>query len=193
MLYKVEIGKNVFELNPELKAIPEFERLTDRQMTYVILATDYKTPYRKLSPEERKYHAALKAGYKLEMDGKRLDNNARNLVQGKVGNVQAAIAEYNVQQKDEDFEAIKSIKVLINQIVEFNNTPNKSPQDLKLAVELNVGKLDKLMETKKKLEEILEMREEPVSETLITGEVDDDATIDESTLPILAKVNQGIL
>ena len=44
MLFKVIASKDIFELNPELKSIVEFERLTPRQMTYVALVADYKSP-----------------------------------------------------------------------------------------------------------------------------------------------------
>ena len=54
---------------------------------------------------------------------------------------------------------------------------------------MNTGKLDKLMETKKKLEEILELREETPQVSL---EQDDD-TLNEESLPILAQYNQNIV
>lgn len=192
MLFKVDATKDVFELNPELKAIEEFGRLTDRQMKYVILATDYKSPFRKLSIEERRSQAALAAGYKLEGSGKRLDTNARNLVDGKVGNVEAAIKRYRELQKDEDYETLLSLSALIAQIREANNTPNKSMADLKVVVEMNIGKLDKLMQTKRELENILDMREDQQVAPNIASSSDEDS-IDERSLPILAQLNQGII
>jgi hypothetical protein len=193
MLFKVEKGKLTFDLNPELKAIEAFAGLTDRQMTYVILVSDYKTPFRKLAIEDKKYYSAVEAGYKLEKDGKRLDMNARNLVAGKVGAVEGAIKYYiNSLQKDEDYEALRSIGILIAQIVELNAKPEKTIVELEKAVTLTVGKLDKLIETKKRLEEILDMREDPIMTTSL-GTPDDPDTVDESTLSTLSKVNQGIL
>lgn len=192
MLFKVEHNKDIFELNPELKAIEEFARLTPRQMQYVVLATDYRSPFRKLTIEDRKKEAALSAGYKLETTGKRLDNNARNLVQGKVGNVEAAVKKYRELQRDEDYETLLSLSTLIAQVREANNLPNKNMADLKAVVDMNIGKLDKLMKTKKELEDILEMREdEPLTDQTIAS-IEDD-TVDEGSLSILAKVNQGII
>ena len=191
MLFKVEHGKSPFELNPELKAIEKFAELTDRQMVYVILSSDYKTPFRKREIEEQKYLAALEAGYKLEKDGKRLDMNGRNVVAGKDGRVEAARTYYrNELDKDEDYATLLSLSTLISQIREFNNKPDKSPNDLTIAVNLNVGRLDKLMETKKKLEDILDMREDAPAPTTISQ---DEDTIDVSQLSILAKQNEGIL
>lgn len=190
MLFKVEANKDVFELNPELKAITEFERLTDRQMKYVILATDYKSPFRKLTIDERKYQSALASGYKLTTDGKRLDTNATSLVKGKVGNVEAGIAKYRELQKDEDYETLLSLSSLIAQIREANNMPNKSMTDLKTVVDMNIGKLDKLIQTKKNLEDVLDMREDAPIDPQIDP---NDDSIDESTLPLLAQINQGLL
>jgi len=187
MMYKVKHGEDVFELNPELRAIEEFSRLTSRQMTYVILTTDYLNPFRKLTAEDRKYHAALQAGYKLEKDGKRLDMNARNVIAGKDGKIEAAISYYSKIQRDEDRETYISICFLISQVRDANNIPNKTLTDLKTIVDMNIGKLDKLMETKKKLEEILDFRED----TLVTetgAEADD--SVDESSLSLLAEYNQ---
>lgn len=189
-MYKVKHGEDVFELNPELKAIEEFARLTDRQMKYVILTTDYLTPFRKLAPDERKHHAALQAGYRLETDGKRLDMNARNVLAGKDGKIEAAIQYYSKHQKDEDRETYMSICFLISQVRDANNIPNKTLADLKTIVDMNIGKLDKLMETKKKLEEILDFREEALV-TEAGTEAED--SVNESDLSILAEYNQSTL
>src|SRR5688572_32345531 len=99
MLYKLIHGQDVFILNPELKAIEEFEPLTDRQMRYVILATDYKSPMRKLNAADKKTRAAMEAGYKMEKDGKRLDMNGRNLIAGKNEKVEKAIKKYKILQQ----------------------------------------------------------------------------------------------
>lgn len=188
MLFKLISSKDVFELNPQLKAIPEFERLTDRQMKYVILATDYKSPYRKLSPEERRLQAVISAGYKFEKNDNRLDMNGRNVVDGKVGSIVAAVAQYNKMQKDEDYETLLSLSNLISQIRQFNNKPDKDKDELKAAVDMNVKKLDLLMETKKKLEEILDMREDEGSDKEFSTE--DDGTINEDDLPTLSQYNE---
>lgn len=159
MLFKVESGKNIFDLNPELKAIKEFSGLTERQMTYVALATDYSSPFRKLSIEEGKFQAAVEAGYKLETGTTRLDTNGRSLVSGKVPAVQAAIKRYQTLQKDEDYEAWLSLKLLINQITGLNNQKEKTIQELEKAIKFT-KELPSIMETKKKLEEILNLRGE---------------------------------
>lgn len=191
MLFKVEASKDTFALNEGLKAIPEFERLTERQMTFVILTADYKSPFRKLTPEDRKLQAALIAGYKMEPDGKRPDTNTRNLINGKTTNVEAALKKYNELQRDEDYETLISLNKLIGQIREFNNKPDKTATELKTAVDMNVQKLDKLIETKQKIEELLDMREEEPAKLTSTPAV--ALSVDEENLPFLAKVNAGMI
>lgn len=192
MLFKVEAGKSTFELNPGLKAIPEFERLTERQLTYVILATDFKSPFRKLTSDDRKLQAALIAGYKMEPDGKRPDTNTRNLIAGKTTNVEAAIKRYKELQRDEDYETLISLNKLISQIREFNNKEDKRAEELVMAVNLNVQKLDKLLETKRKIEELIDMREdEPVK--LTDTPQSQVLTQDEQSLPLIAQMNAKLI
>lgn len=182
MLFKVEAGKNIFDLNPELKALAEFANLTDRQMTYVALCTDYSGPFRKLSAEECKFQAALEAGYKLEKGTTRLDSNGRSLVGGKVGAVEAAIKRYKELQKDEDYEAWLSLKLLIAQITELNNKKDKTVAELEKAIKFTKD-LPSIMDTKKKLEEILNLRGEDLHP--IAAADDDDVKHDElSTLDL---------
>ena len=194
MLFRVEASKDFFELNPEAKAIVEFTRCTARQMDYCALLTDYKSPFRKLKLEDRKYHAAMAAGYKLEKDGKRPDMNARNLMADKVGNVIAAIKKYNEIQYDEDFETLLSVKGLITDIRKFNEKKDKNIQELEKAVNLTTGKLDKLVQTKKALEDILELREEvPTSPNSEFALGEEEGVTDESQLSVLEKLNQGMI
>lgn len=195
MLFRIEQGKDFFDLNPEAKAIEEFGRCTARQMDYVALATDYKTPFRKLSIEERKYQAAMTAGYKLEKNGKTLDTNTRNLLNDKVGNVVAAIKKYKELMRDEDREIDLSIGKLIEDIRALNAKPDKTALELEKAVNLTTGKLDKLLETRKKVQEILELRSEiPTNPNgaPISSE-DGDEIVEESSLSVLEKLNQGLI
>lgn len=191
MLFKVEQGKDVFDLNPQLKAVEEFSRLTDRQMVYVILATDYRSPFRKLSLEEKKTQAATTAGYKYEKDGKRLDMNARNLIAGKVGAVEAAIKRYRELQRDEDYETLLSVSTLISQIRDLNNKPAKSTQDLEKAVKMTKD-LATLTKIKKELEHILEVREDEAIDPSLAQDTEEPSK-DSASLSVLAKLNMNAL
>lgn len=188
MLYKVIAGKDVFELNPELRAVEEFEALTPRQMAYVILATDYKTPFRKLPWPKRREQAALSAGYKMEKDGKTLDKNARGIIGGKTEGVQRAIKRYNIIQKDEDYETLLGLTKLINDIRELNATSSKSLIELEKAVKFS-KELPALMKAKKELEDILEMREDEPTDIGPDNKTEKEEDI-MSNLAILAQLNE---
>lgn len=189
MLYKVVAGKDVFELNPELNAIEEFEPLTSRQMVYVILSTDYKSPMRKLKADEKKKRAALEAGYKMEKDGKRLDMNGRSVTTGKNDKVERAIKKYKILQKDEDFETILGLSRLINDIREFNVAPNKSATEIEKAIKFSKD-LPTLLKAKREIEDILEMREDEVTD--VPEATNADMEVKESALSILATINEEL-
>lgn len=187
MLFKVQKGKDVFELNPELKAIEEFAPLTSRQMEYVILAFDYKTPFRKLSWIKRKDMAALEAGYKLEKDGKRLDMNGRNATGGKNPAIERAKKKYQLMQKDEDYESLLGLSKLIGDIRELNAAPDKSLQELDKAVKFSKD-LPALMKAKKELEDLLDMREDEVTD-IGTEKTPEEEQV-QSNFSILAQLNE---
>lgn len=190
MLFKVEHGKSTFELNPGLKAIPEFINLTDRQMDYVILSTDYRSPFRKLAPEDKRTQAAAAAGYKYEKDGKRLDMNGRNITAGKVAVVEAAIKRYRELQRDDDYETLLSVSSLIAQIRELNNQRDKSAAELEKAVKMT-KELVNLTNIKKELEDVLDQREDPRPDPtfeLSEGELTSEAA---GALSVLARINMG--
>lgn len=187
MLFKVQKGKDVFELNPQLKAIEEFSTLTSRQMEYVILAYDYKTPFRKLEWSERKKQAAIEAGYKLEKGGKRLDINGRNTVEGKVAAIEKARKKYETLQKDEDYESLLGLSKLIADIRELNNKPQKTVQELEKAVKFSL-QLPSLMKAKKELEEILDRREDEVTDVGVEDKTEEEVVL--SNLSILAQLNE---
>lgn len=187
MLYKIEHGKDIFELNPELKAIGEYSKLTSRQMTYVAFVTDYGSPFRNLGTEEMKFQAALEAGYKLEKGTTRLDSNGRSLTAGKVGAVESAIQKYRTMQKDVDREAWISLKMIITQVTELNMKADKTVVELEKAIKFT-KELPAIMEAKKKLEEILNIRAEDNS---VLAQHDDE-TVREEELSTLDLLNEGI-
>lgn len=188
MLFKIQKGKDVFELNPQLKAIEEFSDLTERQMSYVILAFDYGTPFRKLEWQERKKQAALEAGYKLEKGGKRLDVNGRNTVEGKVAAIEKAKKKYETLQKDEDYESLLGLSKLIADIRELNNKPQKTVQELEKAVKFSL-QIPALMKAKKELEELLDRREDEVTDVgAVEKPAEEEITL--SNLSLLAQLNE---
>ena len=119
MLFRLEDGKDFFELNPEAKAIKEFSERTSQQMWFVALVADYGSPLRQLPEKKKKEKAAEIAGYGKEASG-RGDKNYRNLVDGKVPTVEAAIQKYNDIQYDEDADMIEAINRQIQEAIYFS-------------------------------------------------------------------------
>lgn len=162
----------VFEDNPELKAIPEFENLTERQMRYVMLVDFHGSPLRLMKVADRKFRAALISGYKLEKDGKRLDVNGRNLIEGKVATIEQARRVLNEIQHDSERELMEALSTQIDEIVKFFKKPNKTIQELDKAVIL-MTKLPTILETKKKILEILNFRDQDFVNTAEAVEPDE--------------------
>jgi hypothetical protein len=138
--------------------------------------------------EDRNHQAAVTAGYKYEKDGTRLDMNARNLIEGKTGSVQAAIKKYREIQHDDDYETLLSVSKLIADVRAFNNKKDKNVNELDKAVSMTTGKLDKLMATKKAIEDIIGSRENLPTDPNETIVLDNDL-VDEGSLSLLDKTN----
>lgn len=158
MLYKVIDGQDIFDLNNELLAIPEFKNLTHRQMTFVCLVADRKSPLRTLPEKERREKAARIAGWPTE--GTRLDRNGRDVVAGKVPTIEAAIAKYNELQYDEDQVTLDTINHQIHEIRDYLKSDKNEAKDKGKALEqaAKLGKqLPELVEAKHRLEELLQI------------------------------------
>lgn len=163
MLFKVIANKDIFELNPELNAIEEFSRCTDRQLKWVMLVYDYKTPYKGLRIEDRKLRVALDLGYKLEKGGKRPDKNTRSLIDGKVGTVVAAVNKFKEIQWNEDYETLKSYDMAMEDIRAFIVKPEKTTTELSQSIKF-MKELATLQSLRKELRDILGLMDEGVSE-----------------------------
>lgn len=180
MTYKVT-DADIFEDNPELKTIEEYKTCTSRQLKFVFLAYDYKGPYRRLRPEDRKRHAAIQAGYKTEKDSQRLDMNARNAVNGNVAAIERAIKYFLSTQYDEDRETLMAIKNLIMDIKTLCNKRDKNVNEMEKAVKL-AKDLPGLEKTKKELQEIFNLRD---------NQSEDEITVkDDVQLSTLDELNQ---
>ena len=174
----------VFEDNPEFRSIPEFERLTERQMRYVMLVDYHGSPLRLMKPELRRNRAAILAGYKFEKDGKRLDVNARNVIGGKDGSIEAARKVLAEIQYDNEWELMEALNTQIEGIIEFFKKPEKTMQELDKSVTL-MTKLPAILETKKKILEILNFRDQDFVNT-----VEITTTEDITSIPLIVEFNQ---
>lgn len=129
MLYQINPEKDIFELNPGLLAVPAYGKLTPKQMTYVCLLCDPSrdNPIRTLSGKQRKERACVLSGYPLEADGKRLAKNAREIVDGKVANIEAAIEEFRKNHYNEHDRNREALRKQITEIREFLEGDKRVP------------------------------------------------------------------
>jgi hypothetical protein len=149
MLVRVIHGQDIFELNPQLRAIPEFNAIdSPRQMSFVALVADYETPFKHKHGKERREAVAKELGYPLEKDGKRLDKNGREIAHGKIPKVEAAIAKYKELCFDEDKNMLEAYSRQIQTITSLMSAElSVDEKDLEKSMELaeKSGKLAKLL------------------------------------------------
>lgn len=125
MIYKLGTNLNPFEANPELTLIPEFKTLKPREMMFVCLVCDPKSPLRTLHGRARRDKAAQLAGYPME--GTRLDKNGRNVVTGKIADVEKAIEVFKEIHYDERQHSRDALKKQIVEIRDFLTEDKKIP------------------------------------------------------------------
>lgn len=157
MHYKIISGQDIFELNPGLRAVDKFGRLTSTQMTYVCLVMDNSNdnPIRTLEGERRREKAAKLAGYSMtESDGKRINKNVREIIDGKVTSINEAIEAYKELHYNEEEGILYSMSSQISQIKIFLDKPNKKASELERSIKL-AEKLPDLIKAKKELEQLL--------------------------------------
>ena len=175
MLYKIEHDKSIIDTNPELKSIKEFDNCTDRQLKWVFLTYDYKTPYKGMKFEERKLKVAMDVGYKYEKGERRLDKNARNLLNGNTGTVQAAIKQFMEMQWDEDRETLNAYDQQLEELRSFLKEKDKNHAAIKTAISV-MKELVGLQKLRRDLMESLGLQAD------ITIEEVDDTTLSKSVL-----------
>jgi hypothetical protein len=169
MLYKIKDGVDCFELNPELLAVPEFAKLTERQFRVVALVADRRSPLRTLPDKARREKACLIAGYGME--GARPDKNARTIIAAGVPSIETAIATYKSYQFDENQETLDTINAQIHEIKEYLKSDKSEAKDFGKALEqaAKLGeRLPGLVEAKQKLEALLQISTEQKPE-IMTG------------------------
>jgi hypothetical protein len=182
MLFKVT-QKPVRDENPELLAVKEFEPLQDRELKWVFLVYDFKTPYRQLSLPDRKEQAAEQVGYKRE-SVKRMDKSARNIILPKLQeknlpHIAPAIAAFKRMQRDLDLEAMQAYDQNLEHFIKKIREPKTKKEDWDLIVKL-VPQYEKLLVGRKRIKENLDLRGE--------FEEGEDEKADKKVLSTLDKV-----
>jgi hypothetical protein len=182
MDFKLRLNHDVFEDNPELRTVPEFSGATfsDRMMKYVMLVAWYKSPLRMKDLEDRKFKAAIWAGYKLEKDSNRPDVNMRNVITGKVATIEAAIRAMRALNPNE-WKIVEGMQCQIDEILDVFKKPGKTIVEIEKAAKL-MGLLPELLKRKKEVLEILNFsdqdsvgnNEEVVKDTIIEKSILDE-------------------
>lgn len=211
MKYKIRQGQNIFDLNPGLHAVAEFDVLEPRQMFVVAIFADPSrdNPISTLAGKARREAAVKLAGYGYESDGKRLDKNARIVIYGQNKRIEAAIEKFKELHYNQRQHSIEALKTQIEEIREFlvsdkskyivdkgqivldkEGTPLREldPKLLKLAVEL-AKELPSLEEALEKLE-IANKEEDTKFEgaTFSSADVELEEFIEEDAPPLIEMV-----
>jgi hypothetical protein len=175
MLYRLKSNEDVFDLNPELYAIPEFQNLRDRQMKLVILFADLKSPLKSLPSRLRRLQAWKAVGGPTEEyeGGSRPDKNGRNWISGQVASVEKAIAKYLEIQFDEGLDKLNTMRELIQRnsdyIRDLDPESKTYGKDLERANKL-AKELPDLLEAQKRMESIFNVTEPPTEIEVFTSE-----------------------
>jgi mRNA-degrading endonuclease RelE of RelBE toxin-antitoxin system len=129
MLYKIIHDQDIFELNPGLRAVEKYAKLTDKQMKVVLLVCDPSkdNPIKTLTGADRRVRACVLAGYPYESDGKRLAKNARDIVQGKVQSIEDAIEEFKKNHYNERDKNKEALRKHIAEVRDFLTSDKKVP------------------------------------------------------------------
>lgn len=190
MLYKIRQETSVFQDNPELLAIPEFAKLDssglptlkegdlgDRRMRFTMLVADRRSPLRTLPEKQRREKAAQVVGFPME--GKRLDRNGRDAVNGNVPAIEAAITKYREYQYDEHQEDYDALVKQIQEIRDYLKSDKDDSKDKGKALEqaAKLGeRLPNLIEAKQKLETLLQISTDQAPEitTFTSADVPDE-------------------
>jgi hypothetical protein len=155
MLFKVT-DRDIREDNDGIDAIPAFRGLNSKQLKYIFLTYDFDTPLKQLSLQERKEQAAENAGYSRE-NAKRMNKNARDLMNGKVKSVEAAIPVFKSMLRDLDREALEAYDTnLENYMAQMKIKPStKEEWDINTKV---TAQYEKLLIGRKRILENLNLR-----------------------------------
>lgn len=114
MLFYVDVEKKVV-LHPEVvKLVPSLSVLSSEEMLFVVLYTDYHSPYKQLPDHERKRRAMEHAFDELKIDLVESDR------------IQIAIVDYNSLQYSPKIEAARKFQKKIDSLLEVLQEDNSA-------------------------------------------------------------------
>lgn len=92
-------SNDFFVDNPQASLDPVFKNLDSQEMKFVWLYTDYKSPYIRLHPDERRTQAALAAGF-VDYEGK-LTDKGEVLSKKLPKKIEGGVDQYKLIQGDD--------------------------------------------------------------------------------------------
>lgn len=167
MLFKLSKA-DIREDNPNIDSIVAFQDLTSRELKYIFLVYDFDSPLRQLTLKDRKEQACENAGYRRE-NAKRMDKDARNVMNGKIKRVEKAIPVFKSMLRDLDMEALAAFDTnLENYIAQIKIKPtSKEEWDINTKV---TAQYEKLLSARKRIIDNLNLRADYVEEEEVFDE-----------------------
>jgi len=169
--------------------IPEFEKLTDMQSTFVASLCDFESKIPKgLPEEERRKLAALEAGWKTRTDRhKTLETNGIAIVQG-IPHVEVAIKKYRELQAstNEDYGMWEFLNERIKELKTFIAVPTADADEQKKKSALTKELMD-LYERKKDFEKKIGKPSDP---DIIGESLSDEADASPRKLSTIDQVHE---
>lgn len=156
MIFRLS-DKEFFKDNPEAKSIDSFLKLGDQGMKYICLVYGYNSPLRKMDMTERKKKAVHNCGFKPTPKG-RPSKLQTDLMEVRGLLVKKALAEYMEIQFDADRDLLLAYDEQVDEFKALMRSKDKSDKQLDQALKI-AEKLPKLLETRKQLREILDVRD----------------------------------
>jgi hypothetical protein len=184
MHYKVKATQDIFNSEPGLKGIPEFNACSNRELKFIFLVYDYEGPYRKLELPERLKNAAIAVGYKMEKEKNQFDKAGRDAITFRLVKMQKA-REYfmnNIQANDLDLAMLEGYNTQLREYTNFLKKKEKKSSETSLAMKIQ-EKLPDLVEKRNKLAELVGHKEA----------FQDDMHIGTKNMSTLDKINSGLI
>jgi predicted RNase H-like nuclease (RuvC/YqgF family) len=177
MIFKISKDKDFFEENPSAGWIEEFKKCSSEEMKYVILVYSYDTPLRTLAAEQRKHRALEYIGLTRMANGK-WDKQTDMLITNQVQRVRNAILKLREITRDEDKETLESYDEQLDQFRSLLRKRDKTDKEMDQAMKIS-KEFPAFLENRKKVQEILEIRDEAASVAQESGVGDGFSTIED--------------
>lgn len=175
MLFKIS-DNGLFEDNPELKAIPEFRALSEAELRYVVLFSDWAGPFRRCTIDDKKMKSLIAAGFTKKSGG--LSPQGKKIYEDNEDFILKAVKAYKELQGWSEMEILEGIDSSLKRYNELLKDPKTKVND---RVKITKGLVD-LVKQRNQIASLYEER-------LGNNEVPEDEEEVEEELSILDQIN----